>query len=132
MKAWAALYAEARRTLRPGDVLVLALGALAVALAIGLSARSGITEKVVVRAGGQIVAELDPRLTRQLAVRGPLGETRIEIAAGRARVASDPSPRQLCVKQGWLEAAGELAVCLPNEVSLEMVGRSRRYDSLAY
>lgn len=118
--------------LRPGDFLILLLGVFAVFAAMRLSAVSAVTEKVVVRAHGAIVAELDPRRTRFLAVRGPLGETRIEVADGRARVASDPSPRQLCVKQGWLDAAGELAVCLPNEVSVEMVGRGRRYDSLTY
>jgi len=61
-----------------------------------------------------------------------LGTTRIEIAPGRARVAADPSPRQYCVRQGWLTQANSIAICAPNRVSLALVGRNRAYDSLNY
>ena len=32
----------------------------------------------------------------------------------------------------WLKQAGEIAVCLPNQVSLELSGGSKPYDSLNY
>jgi len=44
-------------------------------------------------------------------------------------VAADPSPRQICVRQGWLRA-GEAVVCLPNRVSVEW--GQLGYDSLGY
>jgi hypothetical protein len=56
----------------------------------------------------------------------------IEVEAGRVRVAADPGPRQLCVRQGWLSHAGDIALCLPNQVSVELVGSKRRFDSLVY
>ena len=72
-------------------------------------------------------------LTRSLAREyGPLGITVVEIAAQRARIRSDPSPRQLCVRQGWLTVAGDAAICLPNQVSIELLGNERRYDALTY
>jgi hypothetical protein len=56
----------------------------------------------------------------------------VEVSKHRARIAADPSPRQHCVKQGWLERAGEIALCLPNQVSIEIAGGVKRYDSLNY
>ena len=61
-----------------------------------------------------------------------LGVTIIEIQPGRARVASDPGPRQYCVRQGWLTQAGAVAICAPNQVSLSLTGRAADYDSLNY
>lgn len=118
--------------MRPGDWATLFLGTGLVVIAGLWRPDSGVPEKVVVRAGGSVVAELDPRLNRQIEVSGPLGVTVFEVAAGRARVLRDPSPRQRCVQQGWLGSAGEFAVCLPNQVSLELQGRRQMYDSVVY
>jgi hypothetical protein len=38
----------------------------------------------------------------------------------------------LCVKQGWLTISGQTALCLPNQVSLEIRGRTSAYDTLGY
>ena len=73
-----------------------------------------------------------PGTPRIVEVPGPLGQTRIEIQPGRARVAADPGPRQYCVRQGWLASAGAVAICAPNQVSLALAGRNAHYDSLSY
>lgn len=115
------------RWLRPGDWLVAGLG---LALVIGLIARPHPgAGRIVVRQAGQIWLDTDTRLNRRVQVPGPLGVTDIEIRNGRVRVVADPSPRQLCVRKGWL-APGEMAVCLPNRVSVEW--GVTRYDSLNY
>ncbi|MEY2632772.1 MAG: hypothetical protein RIR00_1426 [Pseudomonadota bacterium] len=118
--------------LRPGDLLLILLAALAVGRSLPLFWQGGFAEKAVVRRDGQVFAELDLRTARQLRVPGPLGETLIQIEPGRARVASDPGPRQYCVRQGWLLRPGEIAICAPNRVSLQIAGRTRAYDSLGY
>ena len=56
----------------------------------------------------------------------------IAVEPGRARVVSDPSPRQYCVKQGWLMRPGEIAICAPNRVSVQITGRTKVYDSISY
>lgn len=89
-------------------------------------------EKAIVRSGGQIVGEYPLAQNRSLSVQGPLGTSLIVIHERRARVAQDPSPRQYCVKQGWLQRQGEMAVCLPNQVSVELAGNKKLYDSLSY
>jgi hypothetical protein len=68
----------------------------------------------------------------QIEVPGPLGISMITIEKRKARITYDPSPRQYCVRQGWLQQAGEIAICLPNEVSVELTGSEKRYDSLNY
>lgn len=111
---------------------MLGAGAVLVLLSLAWQPASGFPDRVRVRSGAAVFAELDPRLTRRLEVPGPLGMTVVEIAQGRARIASDPSPRQVCVRQGWLSAPGEFALCLPNQVSVELIGSERRHDTLAY
>lgn len=118
--------------LRPGDCLILAGGAVLVALTIPNLWQAGLADKAVIRQNGQIFAEADLQHARQLHVPGPLGMTLIAIEPGRARVVSDPGPRQYCVRQGWLSRPGEIAICAPNRVSLQITGRTRLYDSISY
>ena len=118
--------------LRAGDAAVLLAGA-GLVVALTLYAWGGAQgDTAVIRAAGQIVETASLTRARMLAVDGPLGTTRIEIQPGRARIARDPSPRQLCVKQGWLTQSGQAALCLPNQVSLEIRGRTSAYDTLGY
>lgn len=125
LAAWRAL-------LRPGDVAVVLAGCAVAVFALLALWRGGAPDAAIVRAGGKIVAEADLRQARTIEVRGPLGITRIEIQPGRARVASDPGPRQYCVRQGWLTQAGAVAICAPNQISLSLSGRGVEYDSLNY
>lgn len=123
---------EWARLLRLGDVLVIALALAFCALATLTLWRGGAPDKAVVRAAGRVVAELPLSQARLLEVDGPLGVTLVEIEPGRARVASDPGPRQYCVRQGWLTRAGAVAICAPNQVSLSLVGGAVEFDSLNY
>ena len=85
--------------------------------------------RVIVRMDGKVALEASLRLNRRIDIRGPLGFNRIEIRDGRVRVASDPGPRQLCVRQGWIPPGGA-AICLPNRVSVENAAAG--YDTLNY
>ncbi len=120
--------------LRSGDFGVLAIGAATVAALAWWAwfAPSTAADTAVIRAAGRIVHTVPLARAQTFSVAGPLGITRVEILPGRARIARDPSPRQLCVKQGWLARAGDAALCLPNQVSLELRGRTPAYDTLGY
>ena len=118
--------------LRPGDWLVVAVAALLVAAAFPLVWQGGIAEKAVVRRDGEVIAELDLSRKRTLEVAGAIGTTVIAVEPGRARVAADPGPRQYCVRQGWLKRPGEIAICAPNHISLQIAGRKKDFDSIAY
>ena len=117
---------------KPGDWLLCALGAVVCTVSFGLAWNGGVGEKAIVRHGGEIFAELDLSRNREINVPGPLGMTTIRVFERRVRVVSDPGPRQYCVLQGWLARAGEIAICAPNEVSVEVLRGKEAYDSLSY
>ena len=129
LRAWLAAWA---RHLRAGDLLVLGLAAGVCVASVLALWQGGRPDKAVIRAGGKVFLEVDLNAPRIVEVPGPLGNTRIEIQPGRARVAADPGPRQYCVRQGWLATAGAVAICAPNQVSLALAGRNAQYDSLSY
>ncbi|MCK5480009.1 MAG: NusG domain II-containing protein [Gammaproteobacteria bacterium] len=87
---------------------------------------------VRIQAGNEepIAAELSP--DRKLQVHGPLGDSVIEIKESRARFLASPCTGQQCVHSGWLEAAGELAACLPNRISIQLLGRHPRFDAINF
>ena len=118
--------------LRPGDCLVAVCGAILCAVSFPLAWQEGHAEKAIVRRGGEVFAELKLTRDRRIEVAGPLGTTTVAIEKGRVRVVSDPGAHQYCVRQGWLERAGQIAVCAPNEVSVEIAGSRKLYDSLNY
>jgi hypothetical protein len=125
MKVWLSL-------LRPGDWATILFAASTVAMSFPLLWTGGQADRAVVRLDGRVVAEFPLSAPRRYAVTGPLGETQIEIAPGRARVLSDPGPRQYCVQQGWLMRPNAIAICAPNHVSLSLSGRDPSHDSLNY
>jgi len=116
----------------PGDWLLLAIGGAAVAILFATLWHNEPAGKLRIHAGDHVFATLSLAQKRTLEVPGPLGISRIEIDNGRARVASDPGRHQYCVKQGWLNRAGQVAMCLPNQVSVELLGDEKAYDSLNY
>jgi hypothetical protein len=125
MRSWLAL-------LRPGDWATVLLGVAAVAAAFPLLWTGGKAERAVIRLDGRVLAEFPLSTPHRYAVKGPLGDTIIEIVPGRARVLSDPGPRQYCVQQGWLTRPNAIAICAPNHVSLSLSGRDPGHDSINY
>ncbi len=120
------------RCVRIGDWLTLMLGCVLVVL-LTLRLWSGeLADRALIRSGGKVFREVTLSKDQKIEVPGPLGVSVIVIERRRARIASDPSPRQYCVRQGWLQQAGEIALCLPNQVSVELLGSHKRYDSLNY
>ena len=65
-------------------------------------------------------------------VTGNSGETVVEIASGRVRVAASPCKRQLCVHQGWASLSGEIIACVPNRVSVAIAGDISRFDTINF
>lgn len=99
---------------------------------MGLTWLRAPASELVMRRDGIVVARTALDENVRLRLPGALGDTIIAIESRRARVVSDPSPRQLCVQQGWLTHAGDVALCLPNRTSIELSGGAALYDSLNY
>ncbi|MBY0345292.1 MAG: NusG domain II-containing protein [Neisseriaceae bacterium] len=115
-----------------GDVLlvILALGLSGLlASRYWLNAAAAVVE---IRHQGVLVATLNLQHNQEKIIWGKLGETRIEVLAGKVRIKSDPSPRQYCVKQGWLSKQGQVALCLPSQMSVTIVGEKSKIDSMSF
>jgi hypothetical protein len=114
---------------QPGDWLLLLCCAALVAV-LPLLWRGGVADRAIVKRDGQLVTELALNVARKYEVTGAIGTTVIEVQPGRARVLSDPGPRQYCVQQGWLTRANAVAICAPNHVTLQLAGRGGRMPAM--
>ncbi len=121
-----------RPWLKPGDLLVLAAAGLVTAGLFVHAWTKPAGDTVVVRAHGKVMVRAALSRDADYSVAGALGISRIEVRQGRARVAADPGPKQICVRQGWVSRAGEAALCLANQVSLEIGGANRAFDTVSY
>ncbi len=88
--------------------------------------------KLKIRQGNQVFGTYDLNQVRELKIIGPMGESLISINQGKVRFKQSPCHNQYCVHQGWLSRAGQVAICLPNQISLQLMGAKKAYDSLNY
>ena len=125
---------RAFKELKPllGDVVVIVLSIVVVAFLFKSLWHFEPAAKLQIRRGDKIEAIYSLDQTRTIDIQGPIGVTRIEIKHGQARFVSSPCPNQYCVHQGWLSHQGQAAICLPNQVSLELLGAKKPFDSLSY
>ncbi len=119
-------------SIRIGDWLMMVAGSALVILLFTTLWQGREASKLQIRAGNEVFGTYSLDQARIIEVPGPLGTSIIEIAHGKARVVSDPGPKQYCIKQGWLAQAGQVAMCLPNQVSIQLLGNNKPYDSLSY
>jgi hypothetical protein len=115
-----------------GDVLIILFGLIFVTCLFKGLWQNEHAAKLQIRLGDKIYASYSLDQNRNIDIQGPIGITRIVIANGKARFASSPCPNQYCVHQGWLSHKGQAAICLPNQVSLELLGGEKPFDSLNY
>jgi len=120
------------QSLLPGDWLIV-IGSLALVIYLYQALWSNEhAAKVQIRVGNKIYATYSLNQQRDVHVQGTIGNAVIHIAQGKARFAKSPCHNQYCVHQGWLSHAGQAAICLPNQISLELIGENKPYDSLNY
>ena len=115
-----------------GDWLVILGALLAIVFMFQKFWSTEHASKLTIRQGKQVIGTYDLNQTRELHIQGPLGESIIAINNGQARFKQSPCSSQYCVHQGWLSHAGQVAICLPNQVSLQLMGAKSTYDSLNY
>ena len=114
---------------RRGD-LFLAGGILLAALVLGMffCFRKSIGAEVVVYVDGVEWARY--ALSDDVCVTIGEGEqfNVLEISDGYARITAASCPDKLCQKQGKIHTSGEMIVCLPNKVVVEISGGSAETD----
>jgi len=102
-------------------VLLLLLGVVSLFLVRSIVPSGDVA---VVEVDGRLCCRLDLSVDAQRAVRGPLGETVVEVRGGRIRIAESPCPHKICVRTGWIGRSGRMIVCLPNRVVVRVEGEA--------
>lgn len=112
----------------PGDWLVIFSLLLLSGVSFWLTRTIPAGAWVVVQVQGNEVARLALTENRQISVRGPLGETVISIQHGQAAIQSSACPHQLCTRMGPVSRAGQMLVCVPNQVVVQVLGPHLTFD----
>ena len=99
--------------------IAVSIAAVAVFSLYAYSGNAGL-ELIIESSGNTWIYPLEE--TRTVRIRGPLGETIIEIGGGKAAVADSPCPDKLCVNAGPVSAPGQWVACLPNAVMIRIGG----------
>jgi hypothetical protein len=63
-----------------------------------------------------------------VSVKGPLGDTVVQIQGNHASVVSSPCHNQTCVASGRVNSIGRWVACLPNNVFLMIEGNDESAD----
>ena len=101
------------------------------ALVVGLSAIGLVFYgRYTAEAGGVLIVELAGAAPAThalsnygvLPVVGPLGVSEIEIGPQGARVIAAPCVHKICMRQGWMQRAGDVTACVPNGLVLRIAG----------
>jgi hypothetical protein len=89
-------------------------------------------QQLSIVAAGQVPEILPLYANQDVHIQGLLGESIIRIENGRARFIHSPCSNKVCIQQGWIDTSGEIAACLPNRVSLQVLGGDGRFDAVNF
>ena len=67
-----------------------------------------------------------------LHIHGALGSSQVQIAESAVRFVSSPCRHKICVRSGWHRRAGAVAACVPNRVSVLLLGQQEELDGISY
>jgi hypothetical protein len=121
--------------IRPGDILILIAAVIFTVYLFKqhwFSDRSNAVEFVSIQVANQ-AAQRYPAISHQkIKVIGANGESEIEIKQGKARFLHSHCFSQQCVTHGWIGKASETIACLPNQISISLIGRNTEFDGFNY
>lgn len=107
---------------RADKILALVVGLSAIGLVLYGRYTAEAGDALIVELAG--VAPVSHALSNYgvLPVAGPLGVSEIEIGPKGVRVLSAPCVHKICMRQGWLQRAGDVTACVPNGLVLRIAG----------
>lgn len=114
------------------------LGSLLVIIVVGLVAYrffSPSVEKkgeVIVKVAGKEVGRYNLYQDAKIEIPAQYGTSVLEIKDGNAEMITAGCPDQICVHQGKIHFHGEMIICIPNEMIVEIKGEDQnKLDSTA-
>jgi len=116
-----------------GDKLIVSLALLLVALSYSIfwgPSLYGNQASIVVN--GKHKMSIDLYENRLFKVKGKLGQSELQVMDGKIRFLSSPCEGKQCIYQGWISQSGEIAACVPNGVSVRILGPDPRFDTMNF
>ena len=90
----------------------------------------GETAEILVGSDKKIEVSLNK--DQVLNVEGPLGTSVIKVHDGKVRFVDSPCRGKQCIYSGRLQHSGDFAACLPNRISVAVLGKKRLYDAINF
>ena len=78
-----------------------------------------------------LIKELTLNKDKDITVKGALGTNKLQIKDGKIRFIDSPCSAKVCIHKGWLSHGGDFNACLPNRVSIELLGQDK-FDSMNF
>lgn len=82
--------------------------------------------------GGEHWLNVDLSYDQTINVPGAIGVSKLLINDGKIRFIESPCDGKQCIYQGWISQGGEIAACLPNKLSVQILSRDPRFDSINF
>jgi len=92
--------------------------------------RAGEYARVLVGAEQQALVSLHQPQTLEIV--GELGVSVLEVLSGKIRFIESACQGKQCVHSGWIGEGGEVVSCLPNRVSIAVLGGEQRFDAINF
>ncbi len=102
------------------DIILFIILLLIAAGGIALMSGGGEAQTAIIRQNGEIMKEVSLYTDQTFSV----GDTVIQVKNGAVAFIGSDCPHQECVHSGWLKYPGDTAACLPNRVSITILGES--------
>lgn len=119
--------------MKRGDYVILFLAlALLPALYMHFWNFGGHAEQVIVRSPNTKPQSYPLLKNRRIEIQGAKGPSIIEIRDGQVRFIDSPCTNKQCIQSGWLHRPGEIAACLPNGISVQVIGQNEIYDAINF
>jgi len=77
---------------------------------------------VTVSVNNQPLYSLSLSEEKDITISGPLGNTHLRISENEVWITEAPCPHKICKKMGKIGRAGEIIVCIPNKIFIQVEG----------
>jgi hypothetical protein len=119
--------------LTTGDRLLLVLAVVGVTLLYAVYwGQSVYGNQAMVAIAGKHWRSIDLYQDSVYDVPGALGISQLEVHDGKIRFISSPCDTKQCIHQGWIQQSGEIVACVPNTVSVRILGPDPRFDTMNF
>lgn len=86
-----------------------------------------------IHVNGQFQQRVSLQKNQILLIHGELGDSILQIQDGKIRFKDSPCTIKRCVHSGWLNQSGEFTACVPNKVSIALLGSgTQKFDSINF